>query len=80
MISEKIFADIRCRSRKIDFFDEKVTNDSEPGRPVHMDQRSIYVFLAMKGLSAQAVHDELVAVLGADAVAYSTHDLSTPIG
>ena len=37
-----------------------------------MDQRSICVFLAMKELSAQAVHEELVAVLGPDAVAYST--------
>jgi hypothetical protein len=37
-----------------------------------MDQRSIVLFLAMKGLSARAVHDELVAVLVSNAIAYST--------
>jgi transposase len=37
-----------------------------------MDQRSICLFLAMKGLSAREVHDELVAVLGRGAIAYST--------
>jgi hypothetical protein len=36
-----------------------------------MDSRSICVFLAMKKFSAQAVHDELVDVLGPDAAAYS---------
>jgi hypothetical protein len=37
-----------------------------------MDLRSICLFLAMKGLSARYVHDELVAVLGPDAIADST--------
>jgi hypothetical protein len=37
-----------------------------------MDQRSIYLFLAMKGLSAREVHDELVAVIGRGAIACST--------
>jgi hypothetical protein len=37
-----------------------------------MDQRSICLFLAMKQLSAKAIHSELVAVLGPDAIAYST--------
>jgi hypothetical protein len=37
-----------------------------------MDQRSICLFLALKGLSAQAVFNELTAVLGADAIADST--------
>jgi hypothetical protein len=37
-----------------------------------MDQRSICLFLAMKGLSGRDVHNELVAVLGLDAIAYST--------
>jgi hypothetical protein len=37
-----------------------------------MDQRSIRLFLAMKGLSAKDVHNELVAVLGPDAIAYSS--------
>jgi hypothetical protein len=37
-----------------------------------MNQRSICLFLAMKGLSARDVHNELVAVLGPDAIAYST--------
>jgi hypothetical protein len=36
------------------------------------DQRSICLFLAMKRLSAQAIYNELVAVLGPDAVGYST--------
>jgi hypothetical protein len=37
-----------------------------------MDQRSICLFLAMKGLSAREVHSELVAVLGLDVIGYST--------
>jgi hypothetical protein len=37
-----------------------------------MDQRSICLFLAMKGLSARDLHNELVAVLVPDAIAYST--------
>jgi hypothetical protein len=37
-----------------------------------MDQRSICLFLAMKGLSAQAIYNELVAVLGPGAIGYST--------
>jgi histone-lysine N-methyltransferase SETMAR len=37
-----------------------------------MDQRSICLFLAMKRLSAQAIDNELVAVLGPDTVGYST--------
>jgi hypothetical protein len=39
-----------------------------------MDQRSIVVFLHLKGLSAKAkdVDTELVQVLGSDAIAYST--------
>jgi hypothetical protein len=34
-----------------------------------MDQGSICLFLALKGLSARAVDNELTAVLGADAIA-----------
>jgi hypothetical protein len=37
-----------------------------------MDQRTIYLYLKRKGLSAKAIHDKLVQVLGSDAVAYST--------
>jgi hypothetical protein len=39
-----------------------------------MDQRSIVVFLHLKGLPAKAkdVHTELIQVLGSDAIAYST--------
>jgi hypothetical protein len=37
-----------------------------------MDQRSIYLFLAQKGLSARAVSSELTVVLGGDAIADST--------
>jgi hypothetical protein len=37
-----------------------------------MDQRSISPFLAKKGLSARDVHNERVAVLGLDAIIYST--------
>jgi hypothetical protein len=37
-----------------------------------MDQRSICLFLAIKGLSARDVHNKLVAVLGPDAIASST--------
>jgi histone-lysine N-methyltransferase SETMAR len=37
-----------------------------------MDQRSICLFLALKGLPARAIHGEPGAVLGPDAVAYST--------
>jgi hypothetical protein len=37
-----------------------------------MDQRSICLFPAMKGLSATEVHSELVAVLGLDVIGSST--------
>jgi hypothetical protein len=37
-----------------------------------MDQGAICLFLAMKQLSAKAIHSELVAVLGPDVIAYST--------
>jgi hypothetical protein len=37
-----------------------------------MDQRTICLYLNKKGLSAKAIHDELVQVLGSDAIAYST--------
>jgi hypothetical protein len=37
-----------------------------------MDLRSICLFLAMKRLSAQAIDNELVAVLRPDAIGYST--------
>jgi hypothetical protein len=42
-----------------------------------MDQRSICLFLATKELWAHAIHNELVSVLGPDAIAYSnvTKDL-----
>jgi hypothetical protein len=36
-----------------------------------MDQRTICLYLNRKGLSAQAIHDELVQVRGSDVVAYS---------
>jgi hypothetical protein len=37
-----------------------------------MDQRSICLFLALKCFLARAVCNELTAVLGADAIVYST--------
>jgi hypothetical protein len=37
-----------------------------------MDQRSIYLSPALKGLSAPAVDNQFTAVLGADAIASST--------
>jgi hypothetical protein len=37
-----------------------------------MDQRSIAIYLDLKGLSARAIHENLVATLGSDAMAYST--------
>jgi hypothetical protein len=37
-----------------------------------MEQRSVCLFLAVKGLLVRAIHDELAAVLGPDAIAYST--------
>jgi hypothetical protein len=36
-----------------------------------MDERSICLYLNRKGLSAREIHEELVQVLGSDAVAYS---------
>jgi hypothetical protein len=35
-----------------------------------VDQRSIVLYLTRKGLSAIAIHDDLVATLGAEAVSY----------
>jgi hypothetical protein len=37
-----------------------------------MDQRTICLYLNRKGFSAKAIHDELVQVIGFDAIAYST--------
>jgi hypothetical protein len=37
-----------------------------------MDQRTICLYLNRKGLSAQAIHDELVQILGSDVIAYLT--------
>jgi hypothetical protein len=37
-----------------------------------MEQRSACLLLALKRLSARAIHDELTAVLGLDAITYST--------
>jgi uncharacterized membrane protein len=37
-----------------------------------MDQRSIALYLSMKGLSAKLIHQELVDMLGLEALAYST--------
>jgi hypothetical protein len=37
-----------------------------------MDQRSICLFPAMKRLSAQAIYNELIAMLSPDAIGYST--------
>jgi hypothetical protein len=36
-----------------------------------MDQRTICLYLNIKGLSPQVIHDELVQILGLDAIAYS---------
>jgi hypothetical protein len=36
-----------------------------------MDQSSICLYLNRKGLSAQAIHDQLVQIFGADAIACS---------
>jgi hypothetical protein len=35
-----------------------------------MNQQSIVIYLSRKGLSAVAIHDDLVATLGAEAVGY----------
>jgi hypothetical protein len=37
-----------------------------------MDQRTICLYLSRKGFSAHTIHDELVYILGPDAIAYST--------
>jgi hypothetical protein len=37
-----------------------------------MDQKPIVLYLRMKGMTVDAIHDDLVRVLGKDAVAYST--------
>jgi hypothetical protein len=36
-----------------------------------MDQRTICLYLKRKGLSAKAIHDELVQILSSDAIADS---------
>jgi hypothetical protein len=35
-----------------------------------MDQQSIVLYLSRKGLSAAAIHDNIVATLGAEALSY----------
>jgi hypothetical protein len=37
-----------------------------------MDQRTIVAYLAFKGLSTRSIHQDLVATLGGDAIAYNT--------
>jgi hypothetical protein len=37
-----------------------------------MDQKLIVLYLRMKGMALDAIHDDLVRTLGKDAVAYST--------
>jgi hypothetical protein len=37
-----------------------------------MDQKPIILYLRMKGMALDAIHDDLVCMLGKDAVAYST--------
>jgi hypothetical protein len=37
-----------------------------------MDQRSIVFYLNTKGWMARVIHDDLVATLGEEAIAYST--------
>jgi hypothetical protein len=37
-----------------------------------MDQKPIVLYLRMKGVALDAIHDDLVRTLGKDAVAYST--------
>jgi hypothetical protein len=37
-----------------------------------MDQRTIVAYLALKAFSARAIHEDLMATLGRDAMAYST--------
>jgi hypothetical protein len=37
-----------------------------------MDQKSIAMYLNRKGCTAQVIHDDLVAILGEEAIAYST--------
>jgi hypothetical protein len=37
-----------------------------------MDQRTICLYLSRKRFSAHAIHEELVQILGSDAIAYST--------
>jgi hypothetical protein len=61
-----LFFDI---SGRFDFFHEKVTNGS------------ICEFPTITGLFAEAAHDELVAVLGVNAIAYSkiTEYLAPPV-
>jgi hypothetical protein len=37
-----------------------------------MDQKPIVLYLPMKGMALDAIHDDLVRMHGKDAVAYST--------
>jgi hypothetical protein len=37
-----------------------------------MDQKPIVLYLRMKGMAFDAIHDDLVRTLGKDVVAYST--------
>jgi hypothetical protein len=37
-----------------------------------MDQKAIVLYLHMRGMSLDAIHEDLVRVLGENAVAYST--------
>jgi hypothetical protein len=55
--------------RKMHFFHQKVIPSREAFTSDRMDQSSICLFLALKKLSARAVHNELNTVFGADVIA-----------
>jgi hypothetical protein len=44
-----------------------------------MDQQSIVLYLARKGLSAFAIHHDLVATLGEEAISYQLSIGTTPL-
>jgi hypothetical protein len=45
--------------------------DGQAERTAKMDQYTICLYLTRKGLSAQEIHNELVQILGYDAITYS---------
>jgi hypothetical protein len=57
--------------RNISFFHEPNEDEIQPSRMAQWKKWLIYLFLAIKVLSVQTIHNELVVMFGISSIAYS---------